>query len=253
MENILARNIKDAMKKCKADGKVIRKWGRIIIETEDYKKIKNALTRVFGIISFSPAIKIKLDELKEYIRKNAKSMVKGRTFAVRVKRSGIHPFTSKDMEIELGQIVVDETRKKVNLSKPDSTIHVEIRDDEAFIYSEIVKGVGGMPLGTENRVLCEISNKNDLVACWLMMKRGCKPIIQSKISTKILDKWSYGLTLKMISKKEYEKLKDLPKVKGYTLEKDLKKIKLTSNLVFMPLVAMKQKEINEIYNKIKNT
>ena len=51
---------------------------------------------------------------------------------------------------------------------------VEVRDNEAFVFSEIIKGVGGMPLGTQDRVICLLSGDIDsAVAGWLVMKRGC--------------------------------------------------------------------------------
>lgn len=248
LENILIRNIADAMKKNGVKGRFLKKWGRIIIETEDCDKLKPILTRVFGIVSFSPSVKIDLSSLQDFIKDNAKAMVTGKTFAVRVNRSGKHNFTSKDMEIELGSIVVNETKKKVNLSKPDNTIFVEIRDDVCFVYSEIVKGVGGMPLGSEDSILCHIKNKNDLVACWLMMKRGCKPIIYSKIKTSALNQWSYGLEIKKVDKANFKRLidKGLPIIKGTTL----KEVKAEKAMTFLPLVAMKKEEIRKLYNKI---
>jgi thiamine biosynthesis protein ThiI len=65
----------------------------------------------------------------------------------------------------------------VNLTAPDTTITVEVRDAEAYIYEETLQGPGGFPLGTQAKTVCLLSGGIDSpVACWLVMKRGSPTI-----------------------------------------------------------------------------
>jgi thiamine biosynthesis protein ThiI len=65
-------------------------------------------------------------------------------------------------------------KRKVNLSKPDVTIFVEVKSSKAYVYSERMRGLGGLPYGVSGRVVSMISGGIDSpVASWLMMKRGC--------------------------------------------------------------------------------
>ena len=65
----------------------------------------------------------------------------------------------------------------MNLKNPDTTLGVDVRGDQAFVYSAVVKGAGGMPLGTQPKVVGLLSGGMDSsVACWLVMKRGC-PVV----------------------------------------------------------------------------
>ena len=62
---------------------------------------------------------------------------------------------------------------KVNLGSPDREIFVEMRQNLAYVYLETVKGVGGLPLGTQGKMVVLMSGGLDSpVAAWLMMKRG---------------------------------------------------------------------------------
>jgi len=78
----------------------------------------------------------------------------------------------------VGQRILDDFGEKlglkVDLDKPDVKLGVESRNDEAFVYSDVIYGVGGMPLGTQRRLVGLLSGGIDsAVASWLVMKRGC--------------------------------------------------------------------------------
>jgi tRNA uracil 4-sulfurtransferase len=76
--------------------------------------------------------------------------VRGRTFAVRARRAGTHPFSSHDVQVKLGARLL-EASAGVNLDAPEVEAHVEVRDDRAFLFAERVAGAGGLPLGAEGR------------------------------------------------------------------------------------------------------
>jgi thiamine biosynthesis protein ThiI len=173
-ENIKAgfrdANIKDTL--------IDRKRGRFFIHIP-VKKFNTAfkvLKNTFGIVSFSPSWHLKTAEVKEiqkFVKKNyTKWIPRGKTFAVRARRSGSQ--SEKYTSMQLAKLVGDVVNRKVNLSKPDVTIFAEVRDNESYVYTEVIRGLGGMPVGTAGKVVCLLSGGIDSpVAAWLMMKRGC--------------------------------------------------------------------------------
>ena len=90
---------------------------------------------------------------------------------------GKHDFTSQEMAAHCGGVVRSVVLAPVDLTNPDLTIFVEIRDNDAYIYHEKIKGPGGLPLGTQGKVVVLLSSGIDSpVAAYLMMKRGCEVI-----------------------------------------------------------------------------
>jgi thiamine biosynthesis protein ThiI len=78
------------------------------------------------------------------------------------------------VERRAGAAVVEATRAPVDLEAPDVEIGVEIQPGQALVFAESVPGPGGLPLGTQGRVVALLSNGIDSpVATWMMMKRGC--------------------------------------------------------------------------------
>lgn len=254
LQKKLAENIKNGMKREEIGAKVTRQRGRIFIETEQLEEITRLLKHVFGIVSFSPAVKLDLKYLEEFVKKNAKKSVKGQTFCVRVKRTGKHDFTSPQLEAKLGEIVINETGKKVKLKNPDGVLFVEVRDQDTYVFMEKIAGSGGMPLGSQGKVNCYVDSREALVACWLMMKRGCVPNVYhiSSISVDVLGNWSYGSRLKKIKVSNVDEVdSDLPLVVGDNLEKDgIKKYDKKFETVLTPVIAFKEEEINEFWQKI---
>lgn len=184
MENILTNSIKKKLEKENLKIKEItREIGRIYIYGDAPKIISKIVSNVFGVVSTSPAIKIesKVDEICKISRQVAEEIMDvGDTFRVTTRRVGTHSFTSEDISIKAGAAILDQMSKKgvsVNLSNPDKIIFIEIRHENAYIYHEEVKGLGGMPLGTQGKIAI-INSVNELVgvAAFLMMKRGCEPV-----------------------------------------------------------------------------
>ncbi len=135
---------------------------------------------IFGIVSFSEVEHIRLNEigtcLPDYCRRHGITDVK--TFALKIKRVGNHDFSSNDKAIEFGDLLRKEfPHLKVNLANPDKEIHIEIRANEAYLYDNVTKAVGGLPLGVEGTLVALVSGGIDSpVAAWMMMKRGCRII-----------------------------------------------------------------------------
>lgn len=170
-EKVLIANIRAVM----PDVHVKTERGRIWLEGDvDPEQLKN----IFGIVSFSEVEHIDIDDvhhyLPDYCRRYGFSLAK--TFAVRIKRVGTHPFTSNEKAIEYGNLLRKEfPNLKVNLAAPDKEIFIEIREHEVYLYDHIIEGSGGLPIGVEGTLVALISGGIDSpVAAWRMMKRGCR-------------------------------------------------------------------------------
>ncbi|MCW4019206.1 MAG: tRNA 4-thiouridine(8) synthase ThiI [Candidatus Bathyarchaeota archaeon] len=183
-EKKLVENIKFALKTQNLKpAAVVRARGRIYVKTPAAAETAQALTRVFGISSVSPAKQTTAEQadITETALQAAEAAIKeNATFAVRCHRVGTHPYTSQDICRMLGEKILDHLQSrspKVNLTNPEVTVTVEVRDKEAYVYAESLSAYGGFPLGTHAKTVCLLSGGIDSpVACWLFMKRGSPQI-----------------------------------------------------------------------------
>ncbi|MBU0953009.1 MAG: tRNA 4-thiouridine(8) synthase ThiI [Nanoarchaeota archaeon] len=169
MENVLIRNLKAVLP---ATATFRKEPGRIFIENVDDL---TPVTKTFGVVSASIVQKISNEyaTIEQTVLASAKEL-KG-TFAVRSRRMKSYPLTSQELDKQLGAAVVKNTNLTVNLSKPDTTIHIEVRDKNAYVFTNIAPGVGGLPAGTQGKVLMLFSGGFDSpVAAWRLAKRGCE-------------------------------------------------------------------------------
>ena len=179
-EQVLVKNIKAMLKAdgCSYSG-ISREMGRIFIHTQDTNALKSA-AKVFGVVSASPVYTCEatLESSAELCAEVAAGIIReGQSFAIRARRAGTHGFTSRDTAIACGDAVFEKAGKniKVNLDNPDVEIFVEVRQEKAYVFTESIKGVGGLPMGTQGKMVALISGGIDSpVAAWLMMKRGCE-------------------------------------------------------------------------------
>lgn len=179
-ERKLVKNIKATF-----DCEVDRNQGRIYIRPKDFEDGVKKLNRVFGVVSYSPATSTTatyedIDEtLTEYVKELiSQDLIDENTkFAIKCRRVGKHEFSSQEMAAHCGGVVRNVVLAPVDLTNPDLTIFVEIRDNNAFIFHEKIKGPGGLPLGTQGKVVVLLSSGIDSpVAAYMMMKRGCEVI-----------------------------------------------------------------------------
>ena len=176
-ERRLISNIKNLI-----DCKIKLNQGRIFLYPADYAQALEALGKIFGIVSFSPTVSTSTDydSIKETLKSYIKELVQQKlfsgqeTFAIRCRRVGEHCFTSQEMAAYCGAVVVEETGAPVDLSHPEFQIYVEVRGDKTYLFHEKIPGLGGLPIGTQGRVVALLSGGIDSpVAAFLMMKRGC--------------------------------------------------------------------------------
>ncbi|MCB1247303.1 MAG: tRNA 4-thiouridine(8) synthase ThiI, partial [Acidimicrobiia bacterium] len=144
-----------------------------IIERSD---VIGVASRLFGVASVDTVVDLPfttMEELADRVAMLVAPNVAGRSFAVRVRRRGQHDWQSIDLASAAGARLV-EAGGKVDLTDPDETVSVSVIDDQAFLVTEHVRAAGGLPLGTQDRLLCLISGGFDsVVAAWLLMARGC--------------------------------------------------------------------------------
>ena len=176
----LIKNIEDKFLRVDLDCFIDSDWGRIYLHTDDQELGIGLLSSVFGITSVSPVINSSdaLDEITETVVHYSRDLLKpGKTFALRTRRTGEHPYTSIGLAEHVGAAILNaysDKKLKVNLSNPEVEIFIEVRRNESFIFSESFKGPGGLPLSTQGKVLSIITDDRSYIAAWLMMKRGCR-------------------------------------------------------------------------------
>lgn len=179
-ESMLVRNIKKALQTENISYSVSMQRGRIYLTTDEIEKIKTIVPRIFGIVSFSPAVQSTsaLEDISAVAQKLMKNVLtKEKSFAVRATRTGTHPFSSQDVAIRIGNDIVTMTHAKVDLNAPDIELFIEIRDEKSFLFTEKIRGIGGLPSGTQGTVVAMIENPVSLLAAWYLMRRGCNVVM----------------------------------------------------------------------------
>lgn len=168
-ENKLIDNIRALC----GDIKVNRLRGRVIIESGD--DISDKLKNVFGIVSFSIAEKVDFSQLNEKVLESIKDK-KFEKFRVTVNRiDKSFPAKSNDLARDIGALVVDKFDKKVDLENYDLNIEIELLDT-AYLFFEKIRCFGGLPVGTEGKVLLLIESEQGIEAAKRVMRRGCDVI-----------------------------------------------------------------------------
>lgn len=147
----------------------------ILLNGEDYVEVSERLKHVFGISSFSLAIKIKsdLEEMKR-ISLMAAEEFKGKTFKMDTRRHH-KPFLYSSDEINraCATEILKNTDLKVDVRNPELRIQIEVREFYTYIMTEKIKGAGGYPVGSSGKALVMLSGGIDSpVACYETMKRG---------------------------------------------------------------------------------
>lgn len=154
--------------------------GRFEIELEpeaDVDVVRDRVSRVFGVGNFARAGRtgVDVDEIGRAILADLprRDIASFRIAARRADKR--HAMTSVDMERRIGAMVQAATGWKVDLSRPELRIHVEVLGDETLYSFDKEKGAGGLPTGVSGRVACLLSGGIDSpVAAWRMMRRGCR-------------------------------------------------------------------------------
>ena len=183
-EDALVHQIKVALKKCEGKFFVHKTQGRIFVEAQsefDYEETVERLKQVFGIWGLCPVTYAEdegfeklLEDVVRYIGEVYPE--RNKTFKVQSRRSNKnYPKESMEISADLGEAILNAyPEMTVDVHHPDILLNVEIRE-KIYLYSEIIPGPGGMPVGTGGKAMLLLSGGIDSpVAGYMIAKRGVK-------------------------------------------------------------------------------
>jgi len=181
---ILESSVKNVLRRVDEQITTRMNWDNIEVNTpndspENRLKVIDALKCIPGIPMFLEVQQTDFTDLHSIFEKtlavHAKN-IENKTFCVRVKRSGNHEFNSIKVEQYVGGGLNQSVESaKVKLSKPDVTVHLEIKNDKLFIITERHKGLAGFPIATQEDVLSLMSGGFDsAVSSFQMIKKGAR-------------------------------------------------------------------------------
>ncbi|MCK4927049.1 MAG: hypothetical protein KAS11_01155 [Candidatus Aenigmarchaeota archaeon] len=241
------------------DFKILKQRNRAFVKTDNPKKTIDILARVFGLVSISPVLKapVDYDIIEAELLKIAEKKLKGnkKSFAVKVKRVGTHDITSKEMESRWGYAVGSRYDNPVNLTKPEVSLSVEVRNDVAYIFTDTYSCAGGLPVGVEGTVAAFLDNENDLISAYLIMKRGCSVVAlaKNKVLAEKLNLFTTDLEIIEYKKDWLPALKEAVKeqnvkalVSGETLENMTDLEKKADLPILRPVIGLGNKKIQNI-------
>lgn len=181
----LRDNLRRLLQPLSDDIHVKRDWEKVEVQAAGgdeqlTRQVADVLARTPGIDAFAQVKAYPLGDL-DYILAKTKAhwegALAGKTFCVRVKRSGKHDFSSTDVERYVGGGLLEQTDAAgVKLRDPDITVRLEVKRQWLFVLENLRHGLGGYPLGAQSdAVLSLVSGGFDsIVASYLTMKRGMR-------------------------------------------------------------------------------
>ncbi|WP_297501356.1 tRNA uracil 4-sulfurtransferase ThiI [Thermococcus sp.] len=185
-ENILMNNIREALVIEGVDFKKVEaKHGRVLVRTNSAREAVEVLQRVFGIVSLSPAMevdaeleKINRTALKLFRRKKRELGLERPKFRVTARRiTKEFPLKSPEIQAKVGEYILENEEGEVDLYDYDIEVGVELMEGKAYVFVDKVRAWGGLPIGTQGKVVALLSGGIDSpVAAFLMMKRGVEVI-----------------------------------------------------------------------------
>ena len=152
----------------------------VVTPIEQVSKVRTILLNTPGIEQVLEALQFDnietIDEIKVQVGKIVADEIEGKTFVVRAKRSGKHPFNSSEIERSVGGYVLANSKAKgVDLHNPEITVRIELINNQLNIITDKHGALGGYPIGTQGGILSLMSGGFDsTVASYLTMKRGLK-------------------------------------------------------------------------------
>lgn len=182
-EDALVRQVKRALSKVDGEFKVYKSQARIYVDCEgeyDYEDTVEHLKRVFGLVGICPVVRLR-DEGFEELKKDVVSYMdeiypeKKLTFKVETRRAKkSYPKNSMEISRDLGEAVLYAFPDiRVDVHHPDVMLNVEVRTDGIYVYSQVIPGAGGMPVGTNGKAMLLLSGGIDSpVAGYMIAKRG---------------------------------------------------------------------------------
>jgi thiamine biosynthesis protein ThiI len=235
---------------------VTSRGARFYVEATDIDSAVRSLRKVFGIASMSIAEEStsKMEDMCAVGAQYSLSRLsEGQSFAVKARREGSQDYTSLDMGREIGSAIFlanEDKGVKVDLTNPDVIFYVEARDNRAFIFQDYIKCHAGLPVGTQGKVIAHLDgSERSIVSAWLMMKRGCRVMIEGDADFSMLKQ--YDSYLRQFNPQKDDEKRILGVVMGTDFA-DLGSVDVTQYPypVFFPTIGMTDDEVSEIYDAI---
>ena len=184
-EDALIKQMKYALKSVEGEFDVTKTQGRVHVEClsdYDYDEVVEALSRVFGITGICPVVHVPdegFDRLAEDVIRyiDEEYPDKNTTFKVNCRRARKnYPMDSQEVNAAMGERILDAFPQiRVDVHDPKILLTIEIRDDNIYIYSKVIPGPGGMPVGTGGKAMLLLSGGIDSpVAGYMIAKRGVR-------------------------------------------------------------------------------
>lgn len=153
--------------------------GRILLHGEKPDEIARILSRIFGVVDVSVCTRTTPDPeaVKDAAVVYATARLhRGQSFAVRARRQGVEGLSSQELAADVGSAIINAIPGAwVDLGSPEYEIFVELREFGGLVYDTRLPAPGGLPWGTQGKILALLSSGIDSpVAIWQMMRRGCE-------------------------------------------------------------------------------
>ncbi len=183
-EDALIKQMKRALKEADGHFVITKESGRIYVDAEgeyDYDEALDALKRVFGMVWICPMVQFE-DRDYENIKRQAVAYMdevypdKNLTFKVNARRGDKnYPHRSEEINRDMGEVILNAfPEMRVDVHHPDVLLNIEVRK-KVNMYSLMIPGAGGMPVGTNGKAMLLLSGGIDSpVAGWMIAKRGVK-------------------------------------------------------------------------------
>ncbi len=179
-EKRLAYNIRSVLRDL-GEVQTRRFYGYIALAVPDdapATEVESRLAQVFGIAYFAPAVVVppEFEAIAQAAVQLAETTITAQTsFKVNARRGFKQfPYTSPEINREIGARIVALTHAPVKLRHPDVTLDIQVYRDGAYLFIRRIPGAGGLPVGVSGRVLTLFSGGIDSpVAAMLMQRRGC--------------------------------------------------------------------------------
>lgn len=223
-EDRLCDQIRYALTRCEGEFEVTKTQGRIYVNALtdfDFDETVDNLKTVFGISAICPVVHVEdegFEKLCEDVVAYMDSVYpdKNITFKVEARRARKnYPKCSMDINCDLGEAILKAFPEiRVDVHKPDVMLHVEVRE-KIYIYSVVIPGPGGMPIGTNGKGMLLLSGGIDSpVAGYMISKRGVKidavyfhapPYTSERAKQKVIDlakkvaKYSGSIRLRVVN------------------------------------------------------
>ena len=180
-EDALVRQVRRALKEVEGEFEVFKKQARIYVDCGgeyDYEDTVEHLKKVFGLVGICPVLRLSdkgFEELKKDVVAYMDEMYEDKSFTFKVesrRSKKTYPKNSMEISRDLGEAILEAFPEiRVDVHRPDVMVNIEVRE-EVYVYSQIIPGAGGMPVGTNGKAMLLLSGGIDSPVAGYMISSG---------------------------------------------------------------------------------